>query len=122
MPKRSKDNRPRVRMPWGAFPRFAFTGRSKSVSRLRREALYEYSGQPYDRDPCPHVLRTRELAVAESFPIRPGDVITYDAPCVRPSAHMRETRLIPVDKSGATVAVPDDAARLHADAAGRTWA
>lgn len=98
-------------------------------SSQRREALHEVSGQPYDRDPCPHVLRTRELAVAETFPIKVGDVITYDRPCVRPGAHVREQKVTTVPDPAhpgdphrvIEASVPDEAARLHADASGQTW-
>ncbi len=100
-------------------------GKSRSISYRRRELLSTTVGERFDRDPCPHALRTQEL-VPDPMGYRTGigeheAVRTTYAPCVRPGGHVRESRLIPVDKSGETITVPDDQARLHADASGRTW-
>jgi hypothetical protein len=107
MPKRSKDRVGNTRRSGGAWMGFpTWTSRGRSVTARRREALNEVSGTPYDRDPCPHSLRTKEVAVAATDPIRVGDVITYETRCERPAGHVRERA---------------DALRVHADAAGRTW-
>lgn len=132
MPKRSKDAR-RVRSSIPPLqPHWLPSGRS--VTARLKGLLNVTVGTPYDRDPCPHVRRTSELV---SNPLDPEDVrvgVSFvrrtDTPCIRPGNHVHETRVIsapdpahPGDPHRAvTITVPDEAARLHADAAGSTWA
>lgn len=119
------------------IPQLTAAGRSPSARR--RAELFETIGELFDRDPCPHALRTRELVAPPQFGpqadrvpfLVPGQSVvkTTEGRCVRPGSHVRENRMIsvpdpthPGDPHYVTAeTVPDDDARLHADAAGRTW-
>ncbi len=120
MPKRSKD---RIGTPRGiVFGSPQWTSRGRSLSYRLRQATHTVVGEAYDRAPCPHVERTRELL---PDPFHPQDqtrlrVFVTDAPCVRPAGHVHATRVVP-DKHGPGPTVPDDAARLHADDTGSVW-
>jgi hypothetical protein len=140
MPKRQKDTHSagsRPNAPWLGFPRWLSSGRS--VTARTRQALYDVVGEPYDREPCQHVLRTRELVAPPEIPnhryrvpfltVGQAKVKTTDRRCVRPAGHVRQEMVgtapdprHPGDPHYViTVNVPDEAARLHADAAGNTW-
>jgi hypothetical protein len=119
MPKRSRDRRTNQL----AGGHQIWLSRGRSASYQLREATNRSVGSAYDRDPCPHSLITWD---AIPDPARPDDPSRARARrtqsrCERPAGHVREFRMVPVDKAGTTVAVPDEAARLHSDAAGRTW-
>lgn len=96
--------------------------RSKRPSGLLKEATYVTVGEAYDRDPCPHSLITWDTIADLERPDDMGRLRTRatEHRCERPGAHVRESRFVP-DKHGDPLAVPDEQARLHADASGRVW-
>lgn len=114
MPKHGKDAR--YRRTDGSVPRGPeWISARKSVSYRRRGLLHDVVGERYDRSPCPHTLRTRELiddpmTGPDQFRGRTAVKVT-DAPCVRPDGHGY------VDG----VFHPDSPEAPHADATGRTW-
>lgn len=128
MPKRYKDIR-RHAPRGGAFPLWA--PRHRSISYRLREAREQVVGTPFDREPCPHTLTTWDTIPDltkpdDPFRTRSRRTLT---PCVRPAAHVRQQRVVSVPDPQhpqdphrfATLTVPDESARLHADATGRTW-
>jgi hypothetical protein len=86
-------------------------------------------GQPFDREPCPHVLVTHDTIPDLARPDDPhrARIRRTLTPCQRPGGHLRAQKVISVPASFSnphevtTVVVPDEAARLHSDHAGRTW-
>lgn len=82
--------------------------RARSASYRLRGLLHQVIGSPFDRDPCPHVERTREVIPNPLWPDRRDRTVvqTTDAPCIRPGAHRHSE---------------DAAERMHADDTGSTW-
>ena len=89
-------------------PLFQQASLKRSPSYRLRGLLNDVVGTSFDRDPCPHVERTREVIAHPMFPDRPHRTVVQvtDAPCIRPGAHRHSQ---------------DAAERLHADDTGATW-
>jgi hypothetical protein len=89
-------------------------GLRRSISYRLRELLSVTVGEPYDRDPCPAVLRTADEVPDLTLPNDPHRRRTRytDAPCVRPRNHGFVDKVYDASSPEA----------LHADATGRTWA
>jgi hypothetical protein len=131
MPKRSKDaDRGGGKKHFMISPQWA--SKRKSPSYLLRQALTEVVGKPFDREPCPHTMTSWDEI---GDPQQPDDPHRRRArkiltPCTRPAGHVRAQKFgtapdpqHPGDPHYTiTVIVPDTEARVHADAAGRTWA
>jgi hypothetical protein len=107
------------------------TPRSKRPSGLLKAATNTSSGSSYDRDPCPHaVVRWDWIAdLTDPDNLSRRRLRRTEHRCERPGAHVRESRPMsapdpahPEDPHRfVTIIVPDEAARLHADASGNTW-
>lgn len=83
--------------------------RRKSRTAQLKQALHRVlSGKPYDRNPCPHTLRTPDLIEHPQHPGDPHRAVARwtEAACVRPGSHERSS---------------DPREAVHAADDGRTW-